>query len=110
MHELSGTPSAITRPFMGVISTKTSAWPKGKPLVFLAGFPDNLRKLPFRPWGRGNLAACIVPAGSKFIPPPKIPCILDVPQDHCADLRDGDVVLIAPDGGIMVVYKAGIGI
>ncbi|MDO9532597.1 MAG: His-Xaa-Ser system radical SAM maturase HxsC [Deltaproteobacteria bacterium] len=107
MHELSGRPAAITRSFMGVISTKTSAWPKGKPLVFLAGFPDNLRKLPFRPWGRGNLAACIVPAGSKFIPPPKIPCILDVPQDHCADLRDGDVVLIAPDGRIMVVYKAG---
>lgn len=107
MHELSGTPSAITRPFMGVISTKTSAWPKGKPVVFLAGFPDNLRKLPFRPWGRGNLAACIVPAGSKFVPPAESPCILEVPQDHCADLRDGDVVLIGPDGGIMVVYKAG---
>ena len=30
-----------------------------------------------------------------------------MPRDHCADLGDGDVVLIAPDGGIMVVYKAG---
>lgn len=107
MLELSGTPSAITHPFMGVISTKTSAWFNGKPVVFLAGSPDNLRRLPFRPWGRKNLAACIVPAASKFIPPPKIPCILDVPRDHCADLRDGDVVLIAPDGRIMVVYKAG---
>ena len=68
MHELSGTPSAITRPFMGVISTKTSAWPKDKPVVFLAGFPDNLRRLPFRPWGRGNLAACMVPAGESLYP------------------------------------------
>ena len=107
MHELSGTPSAITRPFMGVISTKTSAWPPGKPVVFLAGFPDNLRRLPFRPWGRRNLAACLVPAGSNFTPPPQTPCISGLPRDHCADLDDGDVVLIAPDGGIMVVYKAG---
>jgi His-Xaa-Ser system radical SAM maturase HxsC len=92
---------------MGVISTKTSAWPKGKPLVFLAGFPDNLKKFPFRPWGRADLAACLVPAGSQFTPPPKIPCIMDLPQDYCADLGDGDVVLITPDGRVMVVYKAG---
>ncbi|MDO9070008.1 MAG: hypothetical protein Q7V36_00630, partial [Deltaproteobacteria bacterium] len=104
MYELSGTASGITRPLMGVISTKTSAWPHGKPLVFLAGFPDNLQRLPFRPWGRRNLAACIIPAASQFTPPPKIPCILDVPRDHCADLREGDVVLIEPEGGIMVVY------
>jgi His-Xaa-Ser system radical SAM maturase HxsC len=107
VHELSGTPSAITRPFLGVISTKASTWFNNKPLVFLAGYPDNLRRLPLRPWGRGNLAACIVPAASQFTPPPKIPCILDVPRDHCADLGDGDVVLIEPDGRIMVVYKAG---
>jgi His-Xaa-Ser system radical SAM maturase HxsC len=92
---------------MGVISTKTSGWSHGKPTVFLAGFPDNLRKFPFRPWGRKNLAACIVPAGSNFTPPPQVPSILDVDQDHCADLRDGDVVLIAPGGDIMVIYKAG---
>jgi His-Xaa-Ser system radical SAM maturase HxsC len=107
VYELSGTASGLTRPLMGVISTKTSAWPHGKPLVFLAGFPDNLRRLPLRPWGRRNLAACIVPAASQFTPPPEIPCILDVPRDHCADLREGDVVLIEPEGGIMVVYKAG---
>jgi His-Xaa-Ser system radical SAM maturase HxsC len=92
---------------MGVISTKPSAWFDNKPRVFLAGYPHNLGRLPLRPWGRGNLAACIVPAGSNFSPPPKIPCILDVPQDHCNDLGDGDVVLISPDGRIMVVYKAG---
>jgi His-Xaa-Ser system radical SAM maturase HxsC len=107
VHELSGTPSAITRPFMGVISTRTSAWPQGKPVVFLAGFPDNFRRLPFRPWGRRNLAACLIPAGSNFTQPPQTPCISDLPRDHCAGLGDGDVVLIAPDGGIMVVYKAG---
>jgi His-Xaa-Ser system radical SAM maturase HxsC len=107
VHELSGTPAGITRPFMGVISTKPAAWFNRKPLVFLAGFPDTLRRLPVRPWGRGNLAACIVPAASQFTPPAKVPCIHDVPPDHCADLRDGDVVLVAPDGRIMVLYKAG---
>jgi His-Xaa-Ser system radical SAM maturase HxsC len=92
---------------MGVISTRPSGWFDHKPRVFLAGAPHNPRRLPFRPWGRGNLAACIVPAGSNFTPPAKTPCIFEVPQDHCADLRDGDVVLIEPDGRIMVVYKAG---
>ena len=107
MHELSGRPSGVARPLMGVISTRTSAWPKGKPVVFLAGFPDNLPKLPFRLWGRGNLAACIVPAGSQFSPPSESPCIMEAPRDHCAGLQDGDVVLVGPDGGIMVLYKAG---
>jgi His-Xaa-Ser system radical SAM maturase HxsC len=92
---------------MGVITTRPSGWFDQKPRVFLAGAPLNLRKLPFRPWGRGNVAACIVPAGSNFTPPSKTPCIFEVPQDHCADLCDGDVVLIEPDGRIMVVYKAG---
>jgi His-Xaa-Ser system radical SAM maturase HxsC len=107
VHELSGTPSGLTRPFLGVISTRPPAWLNRKPLVFLAGFPDNLRRLPLRPWGRDNLAACIVPAASQFTPPARVPCILDVDPDHCADLGDGDVVLISPDGRVMTLYKAG---
>ena len=107
MRDLRGTPSAITRPFMGVISTKPAGWFDRKPLVFLAGSADNPGRLPWRPWGRGNLAACIVPAGSRFNPPAKIPCLLDMPQDQCASLRDGDVVLINPDGTIMMLFKDG---
>ena len=106
MHELRGTPSGITRPFMGVITTKPAGWFTSKPLVFLAGAPDNLGRHSLRPWSRSRLGACIIPATSNFAPPPKIPCIFDVPPDHCADLRDGDVVLMEPDGRIMAVYKA----
>jgi His-Xaa-Ser system radical SAM maturase HxsC len=107
VHELSGTPAALTRSFMGVISTRPSAWFKGKPLIFLAGSSNNLKRRAWRSWGRSQVAACIIPAASPFTPPAKIPCIFDVPPEHCADLRDGDVVLIDPDGRIMVLYKAG---
>jgi His-Xaa-Ser system radical SAM maturase HxsC len=92
---------------LGVVSTKPATWFNKRPLVYLAGAPDNRRQLPLRPWGRGNLAACIIPTASNFTPPPQVPCIFDVPPDHCIDLRDGDVVLMEPDGRIMVVYKAG---
>jgi His-Xaa-Ser system radical SAM maturase HxsC len=91
---------------MGVISTRPAAWFTSKPLIFLAGSPDTPGRRALPPWGRNHLAACIVPAGSPFTPPPKTPCIYDVPPDHCADLRNGDVVLMDPDGRIMVVYKA----
>ena len=97
----------MTRPLMGVITTRTPAWFNKKPLVFLAGSDPNRRRLPLRPWGGGQLAACLVPAGCDFEPPAKTPQIVDLPQEHCADLRDGDVVLLEPDGRIMVLYKAG---
>lgn len=92
---------------MGVITTNPGAWFQSKPLVFLAGSASNPGRLPRRPWGRKNYVACIVPANIDLVPPPKVPGIFKVDPSHCADLRDGDVVLMEPDGRIMVLYKAG---
>ena len=92
---------------MGVITTRPPSWFDRRPLIFLAGAGNGRRRVSLRPWARQPLAACIVPAAVDFIPPPQLPCISGVPQEHCADLRDGDVVLLEPDGRILVLYKAG---
>jgi His-Xaa-Ser system radical SAM maturase HxsC len=107
VHELSGKPAAIKRALMGVITTRPPAWFNTRPLVFLAASaaPGARRALP--PWSRRHLAACIVPADSPFTPPPEIPSITGVAPEDCADLADGDVVLVEPDGRVMVLYKAG---
>ena len=66
MYELSGTASAITRPFMGMITTKAPAGLMASPLIFVVGFPETCESTPFPALGPQVLAACIVPAGEQL--------------------------------------------
>jgi His-Xaa-Ser system radical SAM maturase HxsC len=52
-------------------------------------------------------AALITAAAAADVSPSRVPCIADVPLDAVESLRDGDVVILDPDGSLHRVWRAG---
>ena len=95
------------RPLMGVITTRLKVWSGKQPLIFLARTREDLGKLALRPWARRGLAALLKADNLEISPTSHLPQVIPASPEQCGELKDGDVVLINPEGGITLLYQAG---
>ncbi|MEW6386397.1 MAG: His-Xaa-Ser system radical SAM maturase HxsC [Thermodesulfobacteriota bacterium] len=94
------------RPLIGVITTRLKVWSGKQPLIFLARTQADLGRLSRRPWVRRGLAALLVSDNLDLASIPTVNPVIQTSPEQCGELKDGDVVLINPAGGINLLYQA----
>lgn len=107
MPNPTGNAGLLDRPLMGVVTTRLRLWPRRRPLILVARKADDLKKLSTRPWLYPQVAACIVAEDLLLGGLKKLPPLLSFPPHRLLDLKDGDVVLLDPQGDFSFSYKSG---
>lgn len=104
MRKLIGTPIELTKPIMGVITTKPKIFSKNNHQALLIQSDEVFSH--FRWWIFNRKFKAIIASESvKDLTFKESFPIIYIPHDRCSQLHEGDVVLIEADGKINLLYE-----
>lgn len=107
MREACGRPLGLKNPFLGVVTTRVPWRRRGRPWIYVARRPEDLRNLAYRLWSRRSLAALLAGPEVDETLVNGVPAVVDLPAEDLASLKDGDVLLVHPDGRVLMAYQTG---